>query len=96
MGRTKGANRLTEEYLIERFRLVAVRLAGDGEDLETVALDGQSPHLTSKRALAIISRVEAHAARIARNVLAMRKAAEALKPFMAKPAKPKTTKREQI
>lgn len=81
---------------IERFRLVAVKLTGDGEDLATFAVDGQSHKITPRKALVVTKRVEAHAERIARNVLAMRKAADALKPFMAKPAKPKTAKREQF
>ncbi len=81
---------------VERFRLVAVKLTGDGEDLATFAVDGQDHRVTPQEAQDIVARVEVHAARIARNVLAMRKAAEALKPFMAKASKAKTAKREQI
>ena len=78
----------TEAEAIERFRLVAVTLTGDGEDLATYAVDGQSHRLTPKRIQSIVQRVEEHAARIAKNVRAMRRAAEALEPFIVKPVPP--------
>lgn len=80
---------------IERFRLVAVRLTGDGEDLATFAVDGQDHRVTPSAAQSIVQRVEEHAARIAKNVRAMRRAAEALEPFIVKPAPPKSSPRSR-
>lgn len=80
---------------IERFRLIAVKLTIDGEDLETIAVEGQTHRLTPSDAQSIVQRVEEHAARIAKNVRAMRRAAEALEPFIGKPVPPKSSPRSR-
>jgi len=95
MARVRATKVTTEAEAIERFRLIAVRLTGDGEDLATYAVEGQSHRLTPKRIQSIAQRVEEHAARIAKNVRAMLRAAEVLKPFMAKPTPPKSPPRSR-
>jgi len=95
MARVRATKVKTEAEAIERFRLVAVTLTGDGEDLATYAVDGQSHRLTPTAAQSIVQRVEEHAARIAKNVRAMRRAAEALEPFIAKPTPPKSPPRSR-
>lgn len=93
MGEARKAKKITEAEAIERFRLMAVMLTIDGEDLETIAVGGQTHRLTPARAIVVAIRIEAHAARIAKNTRAMLRLAERLMAFVARPAAAKSAKR---
>ncbi|MBL9011948.1 MAG: hypothetical protein JNL56_12290 [Alphaproteobacteria bacterium] len=95
MARASKAKTYTEAEVIERFRLAAVRLTGDGEDLATFAVDGQTHRLTPARAIVVAIRVEAHVARIAKNTRSMLRLAETLRAFVARPAPRKPAKRSR-
>ena len=94
MGRRKG-KATTEAEAIERFRVMAVKLTIDGEDLETIAIGGQTHRLTPARAIVVATRIEAHAERIAKNTRAMLRLAETLRAFVARPAPSKPAKRSR-
>ncbi len=95
MGEGRKVKAVTEAEAIERFRLMAVKLTIDGEDLETIAVGGQTHRLTPARAIVVAIRIEAHAARIAKNTRAMLRLAETLRTFVAQPAPRKTAKRSR-
>lgn len=95
MGEGRKGKKITEAEAIERFRLMAVKLTIDGEDLETIAVGGQTHRLTPARAIVVAIRIEAHAARIAKNTRAMLRLAETLRTFVARPAPRKPANRSR-